>query len=354
MKKNSLSKARVGFLIFIGVLAFAIGIFFVGEKSHLFSAAFYVQVNYSNAEGVKPGAYVVLSGYNVGTVSTIRLTEDADSVRVLMRINEDVHPFIKTDSKAEIKQEGLVGNKFISISIGSERAPVVDNYGFVEGVAPFAISSLADNVTSLTDTADRVFGELNVLLHRLNQGQGTIGKLLTDDGVYERLESITEQTERGLKLTNENLDNLSTLLEKTSVTLNRIVLKADTTLENTNRLTNEAANFMEALNTGRGTMGALMTDRSLYDSVVTLMSALTDVSYNAGNAAVQLSRSIHSMREHWLFGRVFAGEEFEEERPPESAYQKKMRQLEQKLRELNEREVKIRRRERELGLAPEK
>jgi len=354
MKKSTLSRARVGFLIFIGVLAFSVGIFFVGEESHLFSSVFYVQVNYSNAEGVKPGAYVVLSGYNIGTVSTIRLTEDADSVRVLLRINEDVHPFIKIDSRAEIKQEGLVGNKFINLSVGSDRSPVVEDYGFIKGVAPFALSSLADNVTSITDTADRVFGELNVLLHRLNQGEGTIGKLLTDDGVYERLEAITEQTEKGLELTNENLDNLSTLLVETAETLNRIVVKADTTLENTNRMTDEAAQFLEAMNTGRGTMGALMTDRSLYDSVVTLMSALTDVSYNAGNAAMQLSRSIHAMREHWLFGRVFAGEEFEEEQPPETAYQRKMRQLEQKLRELNEREEEIRRRERELGLAPEK
>ena len=354
MKKSSLSKARVGFLIFIGVLAFAVGIFFVGEKSHFFSSVFYVQVNYSNAEGVKPGAYVVLSGYNVGTVSTISLTNDADSVRVLLRINEDVHPFIKIDSKAEIKQEGLVGNKFISISIGSERAPVVDNYGFIKGVAPFALSSLADNVTSITDTADRVFGELNVLLHRLNQGEGTIGKLLTDEGVYDRLEAITEQTEMGLKLTNENLDNLSALLAQTAETLTRISLEADTMLDNTNRMTYEAAEFLSAMNSGRGTMGALITDRSLYDSLVTLMSALTDVSYNAGNAAVQLSRSIHSMREHWLFGRVFAGEEFEAETPPETAYQKKMRQLEQKIRELNEREEEIRRRERDLGLAPEK
>lgn len=354
MKKINLSRARVGFLIFVGFLAFAVGIFFVGEKSHLFSSVFYVQVNYSSAEGVKPGAYVVLSGYNVGTVSTIRLTRDADSVRVLLRINEEVHPFIKTDSEAEIKQEGLVGNKFISIGIGSERAPVVDNYGFIRGVAPFALSSLADNVTSIMDTADRVFGELNVLLHRMNQGQGTIGKLLTDDGVYDRLESITEQTEKGLRLTNENLDNLSALLTETAESLNRIVVKADTTLEYTNRMTKEAAEFLNNMNSGRGTMGALMTDRSLYDSLVTLMSAMTDVSYDAGNAAMQLSRSIHSMREHWLFGRVFAGEEFEQEQPPETAYQQKMRQLEQKLRELNELEEKLRRRERELGLAPEK
>ncbi|MBN1447195.1 MAG: MCE family protein [Bacteroidetes bacterium] len=352
MKKSNLSRARVGFLIFVGVLAFTVGIFFVGEKSQLFSSVFYVQVNFASAEGVKPGAYVVLSGYNIGTVSTIRLTEDADSVRILLRVNEDIHPFIKRDSKAEIKQEGLVGNKFINLSIGSEKSPVVPNYGFIKGVAPFALSSLADNAISIMDTAKLVTAELNTLLHNINQGKGTIGRLMTEDKVYEQLASITEQTEAGLRIANDHLDDLSGMLLETAELLNRIVIKADTTIENTNRMTHEAAAFLENMNTGNGTLGALMNDRSLYDSVVTLLSALTDVSYDAGNAATQLSRSIHAMREHWLFGRVFAGEEFEQEAPPESAYQRKMRLIEQTLRELHSREEEIRRREQELGLTP--
>jgi len=352
MKKSNLSRARVGFLIFVGVLAFTVGIFFVGQKSQLFSSAFFVQVNFVNAEGLKPGAYVVLSGYNVGTVSTIRLTKDADSVRVVLRVKEDIHPFIKIDSRAEIKQEGLVGNKFINLSIGSPKSPVVPNYGFVKGVAPFALSSLADNAISIMDTAKMVTAELHVLLHSINQGKGTIGRLMTEDGMYEQLSSITEQTEAGLRIANDHLDDLSGMLLQTAELLNRIIVKADTTIENTNRMTHEAAAFLESMNTGKGTIGALMNDRSLYDSVVTLLSALTDVSYDAGNAATQLSRSIHAMREHWLFGRVFAGEEFERETPPESAYQRKLRQVEDKLRELNRREEELRRREQESGLTP--
>ena len=86
MKKTSLSRARVGFLIFVGVLAFTVGIFFVGQKSQLFSSVFFVQVNFANVEGVKPGAAVMLSGYSVGTVSDITLTPQADSIRLLLRI----------------------------------------------------------------------------------------------------------------------------------------------------------------------------------------------------------------------------------------------------------------------------
>ena len=347
MKKTSLSKARVGLLIFLGVLAFTSAIFFVGEKSQLFSSVFYVQVNFSSAEGVKPGNYVVLSGYNVGTVSDISLTANADSVRLLLRISDEVRPFIKTDSRAEIKQEGLVGNKFINVSIGSNKAQRVRDYGDIEGVPPFALTSLADNVTSITDTASLVMGELNTLLHRMNNGSGTIGKLLTDDEIYERLAGIVSETEAGLRKTNAQLDDLSALLVESAETLKRIADKADTAMGSTSRITAEAATLMENINEGEGTLGALMKDRSLYDSLVTLLSTLTDVGYEAGNAANQAANSLHAMREHWLFGRVFAGENFEEEEPPHSAYQRKLRLLNQKLRELDEREKRLQARERQ-------
>ncbi|MBE0643021.1 MAG: MCE family protein [Bacteroidetes bacterium] len=341
MKKTNLSRARVGFLIFVGVLAFAVGIFFVGEKNQIFSRVFYVQVNFANVEGVKPGAAVMLSGYNVGTVTDITLSPQADSIRLLLRIDEAVKTFIKKDSKAEIKQEGLVGNKFISISIGSPKAPELRNYGYIHGVPPFALSSIADNFISIADTVKQVTGELYILLNRLNNGEGTIGKLFTDDEVYQNLVSITAQTEEGLRRTNEQLDKLAGLLSSSVKTLDAIAVKADTAMDNTVRMTASAASIMDKVNDGEGTLGLLMNDRAIYDSLVMFLSAMTDVAYDAGNAADQAAKSIHAMRENWLLGRIFAGEDFEQEQPPQSAYVRKMRDLQRRLQALEQREVEL-------------
>ncbi len=341
MKKTNLSRARVGFLIFVGVLAFTVGIFFVGQKSQLFSSVFFVQVNFANVEGVKPGASVMLSGYSVGTVYDITLTPQADSIRLLLRIDEGVRQFIKTDSKAEIKQEGLVGNKFVSVSIGSPKASVLRDYGFIHGVPPFALSSIADNFISIADTVKQVTGELYVLLNRLNNGEGTIGRLFTDDEVYQNLVNITAQTEEGLRRTNQQLDKLSGLLSNSVKTLDAIAIKADTAMDNTVRMTENAASILHKVDEGQGTLGLLMNDRALYDSLVMFLTSMTDVAYDAGNAADQAAKSIHAMREHWLFGRVFAGEEFEQEQPMQSAYVRKMRQLQQRLRQIEQREVEL-------------
>ena len=55
------------------------------------------------------------------------------------------------------------------------------------------------------------------------------------------------------------------------------------------------------------------------------------------------------MRQHWLFGRVFTDEEYEEELPPEPSYQELMQSLQRRQRELDARERQIRTREKELG-----
>ncbi len=350
MIKKNISRARVGFLIFVGVLTFTVAIFVVGEKSQIFSSVFYVRVNFPNAEGVKPGAYVVLSGYNIGTVSDIILTPEADSVRLLLRIDSDINPFIKTDSKAEIKQEGLVGNKFINITIGGDKTPRVSNYGFIQGVPPFALSALADNFGSMMDTAKQVSVQLNTMLQNLNAGKGTLGHLLHDDELYLQLVAVADETEAGLKKTSKQLDELSRLLANSMKVVERIALSADTAMIHTSRITGEAAMIMEDLNSGKGTVGLLLKDRKLYDSLSSLLGALTDVTWEAGNAATQTARSIHAMRGHWLLGRVFAGDDFENEEPMQSAYTRKMHELQRRMSELERREEALRNREVDTGV----
>jgi phospholipid/cholesterol/gamma-HCH transport system substrate-binding protein len=348
--KKKLSIARVGFLIFIGTLFFVVSIFLVGEKSFLFSRTFFVYANFSSAEGVKPGAIVIMSGYNIGTVTDMTLSPNADSVRLLLRLSESVHPFIKVDSKAEIKQEGLVGNKIINLIIGSPKYSPIDNYDFVQSVPPFALTGLADNISSITDTTKIVTGELKNLLVRLNRGQGTIGKLLTDDALYRNIEGIADDVHASLTTTLEQLNRLSIILSKTTQAANTLVLKADTSIQNTNRITSEVATLVSNINAGKGTIGALLNDRKLYDSLTGLISALTDISYDAGNAANQAAQSIHAMRQHWLLGRVFGGESMEKETPPVPSYQRKMLEARKRMQELEKREERIRQLELKLGI----
>lgn len=352
--KQGLSRARVGLLIFIGVLAFVIGVFTVGEKSQLFSSTFEVHVNFSAAEGVKTGSQVVLSGYAIGTVTDIRLSDNADSVRLTLKVSEEVHPFVKVDSKAEIKQEGLVGNKIINIMIGSEKAKPVEPGGYIQGIPPFALTSLADNVTAITDTTKKITGVVYDMLLDMREGKGSVGKLLMDDGLYNNLVSITARTDSSLTLMVDKINRLTDNLESITSSVDRLVVNADTAMQEVNALAAESRELVDKLNSGKGTIGALISDRELYDSLVVLIDALTDVTYDASNVTNQAAQSIYSMRDHWLLGRFMGGEEAEREGPPVPAYREKMKKLDRMLMELQRRQEQIEARERELGIAPGK
>jgi phospholipid/cholesterol/gamma-HCH transport system substrate-binding protein len=351
--KRAFSRARVGLLVFIGVLTFVVGVFFIGQKSQLFSDTFEVKVNFSSAEGAKAGSVVVLSGYNVGTVSSIQLSDGADSVRLTMKINEEVHKFIKADSRAEIKQEGLVGNKIINLMIGSPELEAIQDGGYIQGVPPFALTSLADNVTAITDTTKRISGVLLNLFTDLNDGKGTAGKFLKDDELYNRFALITARTDTSLDLMISQIEDLTKLLTNVTKSVDQLVLNADSAVVQVNTITKETSKLVTNLNDGKGTIGALLSDRELYDSLVTLVDALTDVSYDASNVTNETAQSINAMRRHWLLGRFMGGNDIADEERPVSSYQSRMQEVDRLLKELKARQERIRARERELGIHPE-
>jgi phospholipid/cholesterol/gamma-HCH transport system substrate-binding protein len=348
--KTSLSRARVGAMIFIGVLTFVIGIFLVGEKSQLFSRTFKIHVNFTAAEGVKPGSFVVLSGYNIGTVTDIELSQNADSVRLTLSISEDVRRFIKADSKAEIKQEGLVGNKLINLLIGSPDLDAIQNNGYIQGVPPFALTSLADNVTAITDSTRLLTGELHRLVRGINRGEGTIGMLLHDDAFYTSLLSMSTNADQALVLTTQRLDRISEMLLRITRSIDAVVQRADTSVQQVNTVTGELTTLTRNINEGRGTVGALLNDRRMYDSLVTLIASLNNVAWDAGNTADQAAKSLYAMRRHWLFGRVFGGDEIDAEPLPESSYKRIMRELRTRAAELDAREQRLRALEQKLGV----
>ncbi len=348
--KEHLSRARVGFLIFIGVVTFVVAIFLVGEKSQLFSSTFTIYVNFGAAEGVKKGTFVVLSGFNVGTVTDIQLSPKADSVRLTLRLSDRIKPFIKADSKAEIKQEGLVGNKIINVTTGTDDLAPIGEGGFIQGVAPFALTGLADNVAAMLDTAKIVGGELHILLREINEGRGTLGQLFKNPSLYNHFLDVTERTEQGLLLATGQLMRLTDLMGTVTRSVDLLVRKADTTVSSSNVISREVETLLHNLNTGKGTVGALLTDRKLYDSLITLMSALTDAMHDAGNASNQIAQSVHAMRGHWLFGRFMAGDEYDESQPPVSSYQQRMRELSLRAAELDRRERELEELIRKLGL----
>jgi outer membrane protein OmpA-like peptidoglycan-associated protein len=101
---------------------------------------------------------------------------------------------IKKDSVARIQSEGLVGDKFVEISFGSEQSPKVNDGDTIQGEPPLQISDLLNKTNQVLDTTQGAVANVNdtaknltSITAKIDQGQGTIGALLNNKKVYQNV-----------------------------------------------------------------------------------------------------------------------------------------------------------------------
>jgi len=110
----------VGAFMLAGMVALALLAFRISGFSLTSEAGTYsVFAKFENVGGLVVRAKVTISGVTVGQVAEIRLTEDGTAALVRMDIDDDVK-VITSDTTAAILTEGLLGGKFIGLSLGAE------------------------------------------------------------------------------------------------------------------------------------------------------------------------------------------------------------------------------------------
>jgi outer membrane protein OmpA-like peptidoglycan-associated protein len=142
---------RVGVLIVLGLLFLSIGIFLIGNKDFLFSSTYSLKADFQNVGGLNNGADVRIGGIHEGTVKEIDLPSQSDGkVTVVMSLRSATRKIIKKDSRASIKTEGLLGDKYIEISFGSPNADAAQDGDTIASETP---KDTAEQVRALTDEA---------------------------------------------------------------------------------------------------------------------------------------------------------------------------------------------------------
>jgi phospholipid/cholesterol/gamma-HCH transport system substrate-binding protein len=205
MKRNTNDRIRLGVFVTIGILLFAIGIYFIGSRQHLFSETFRISGIFRDVNGLQIGNNVRFAGINVGTVSDIRIITDT-SVRVEMIIDRATQNFIKRDAMAIIGSEGLMGNKVLNIMPGNnEREPIRDN-DIIQTAAPVNFDDILANLKVTTDNASIITDDLAAVMSGLRSGRGTIGKLFMDSSFAKNVDQTIVNLKKSSKGLDENME----------------------------------------------------------------------------------------------------------------------------------------------------
>lgn len=247
MHKHETTPVKVGIFVFAGVFLAMLVIFLLGSEKQIFKRQYTLFTTFTDISGLRVGAQVQLAGLNVGMVDKIEFSEELNEkkVRVKLAINKEFQDRIRRDSVAEISTQGLLGDKYVSVSLGTPpNEPLGDGdvlktdekAGF-EAIMSKA-NKMMDKLDSGVESADAILKEVQTgsgLLHsliyeteerplardfaaiaeelkgtskelrqitgKINRGEGTVGAFLQDPSLYYDIRRLFARVERNKLLT---------------------------------------------------------------------------------------------------------------------------------------------------------
>ncbi|HEX8549859.1 MAG TPA: MlaD family protein [Cytophagaceae bacterium] len=268
----------------VGLLALAAGtVLFIGfnflKGSELFSSTKKYHVLYNNVDGLTPSNPVVLNGLAIGRVDKIKLMPEKNNrVLVTLDVNDDI--LLGDSTYAKLASTDLLGGKAIELTLG-KNSKNYDNEDTLIGVKDQPISEMIaqkampilTNLDSTVVKLNAIFGdELGIsiknILHNFEIASNDMKLTMAHsrgniEGITTNINSLTAS----LKETERSVKPLLTKLNQFADTLNDLQLKqtinnANTAMKNLNAITTK-------IEQGKGSIGALINDKALYDNLNT-------------------------------------------------------------------------------------
>ncbi len=192
IRQKSNLEVKVGIFVFIGIIILTIIVFSIGGK-HFFKVGYNIKVIFNFANGLEVGAPVRVAGVSVGEVKDILIKDDPEtnktSVEVIAWLEKNVR--IQSDSKAYINTLGLLGEKYVEIMPGVEKDSLNEN-DILIGHDPVSMEKVTEKALAVINKLDSATEYANRILQRVDKGEGTVGKLFTDETLYRQLEEFVQ------------------------------------------------------------------------------------------------------------------------------------------------------------------
>lgn len=205
-------KIKTGAFVLLSILLLLTIIFLIGSQKNMFGGTFSVSAYFKNISGLKEGNSVRYAGINVGTVDGISILNDT-TVAVTMILQKNIRPYIKEDVTASIGSDGLMGDKLVVISSGSYASPVVKEGGKLKTNNPVDIDRIVNNLTKISDNAEALTGSLSSIMTKINNGEGSFGRLINSDKLVKNLEGTLSNAQQTVSTVKEAAANANDNME---------------------------------------------------------------------------------------------------------------------------------------------
>ncbi len=262
----SLSQVRVGIFVLIAIVVLIFLILNASGDINPFSKKLHVKARFVDANGLREGSEVRLAGVRVGKVERIVLLEPspvpgAPRVEAQLTIdsNIDGRPAserIRTDSQAQQGSPSLLGNEMlINITPGSAVGKPVEDGALLPSSSSNTVNDFATSGTDLAQRLSKLSDEINGIVKDVKDGKGTVGRLFSDEALYNNLNATILETEDVMKQIRSGDGSAGRFINDPQL------------YNNANEIAVQLKAIADDLRAGRGTAGKLLTDDELYTRI---------------------------------------------------------------------------------------
>lgn len=320
------SKGRemwVGIFVVIGIVLLILMTLKIEKFQVRRKIGYLVNIYFDSVAGLEKNSQVRVAGVRVGEVERVEL--ENGKVRVAFRLPPNV--ILYKDAKAYLKSEGFLGEKYIEVVPGTSINPKVEPDGWIEqGAPPVDVEQFLSNMSGVRDdlketikplgdilkTVDsekingvisrlekfsgklsgltddtrktfqkgtEAFSHLEEIGEKMKKGEGTLGKLITDDAIYQEAKKTIETAKEAVETLKETavaLKNVSERIEQGEGALGKLIQdeslyqEAKDTLQSVREIT-------EKVERGEGTLGKFIQDESLYQEAKETLQSMKGI-----------------------------------------------------------------------------
>lgn len=336
MQRKLMSDIKVGAFVLMGMVFFGLVVFLIGNERKFFETAVDFRAEFKDVQGLKPGAPIRMGGVRIGRVSAVDYGDKVSdqTVYVTLEVVSSDAGRIRTTSKINIVNKGMLGDKMIEIAKGeggevvepgekipaSEPEDMLSRINRMAGKAENALGGVDRVATELANEdlhrdLRKGVRELGVLLQHLNEGKGYPHRFINDASEADRIsKTVTSVDQAAIELTytlreirmlmgrvrtgpgfahdvivgegpKAEIAQFGAAAGELATTLKAIregdgfaksVLfggdpKTGDALTNVTAITADMRDIVKGVKDGKGTLGALLVDPSVYEDVKRLL-----------------------------------------------------------------------------------
>jgi phospholipid/cholesterol/gamma-HCH transport system substrate-binding protein len=282
----------VGSFALAALGALALAILSLSSQEGVFGERYRLVGYYENVQGLIANAPVWLAGTRVGRVESVNLGTRPDgqpAVKVVLVVDQDVQDRIRADSSASIGTIGLLGDRYVEVSLGSPNEAILEDGAEIRVANPANIARAIDTGTQALDNIATLARNLNTVVVGFQGDKGSKGLVSSVESVSDILGEIQhghgllhsliydEHEGGGMVSLNQSLATFEGILNEVAtgngllhslvyepLTEQDVVLEA---LDAGARLNS----ILAKIDTGEGTLGLLLNDPSLYEDLKQLV-----------------------------------------------------------------------------------